>query len=121
MVDRLIERLATNPNDRTNLDSLDSFINLTRAIFSKSKINEKHCEYFKDKFRMNMEQTNYYVTPKQINNVLGNILSSTKGDLLTNEINKLTTKQNDFIDALIEKDKKVCTYIRFCVLYIIII
>ena len=114
MVDRLIERLGSNSIERSNLDSLDSFINLTRAIFSKSKVNERHVDYFKEKIRMNMTDTDYVVSPKQISNILGNILTTIKGDLFTNKIGDIVNKQSQFIDKTINEDKKVCfIYIQF--------
>ena len=94
MVDRLFERLAFDPAERTSVDTVDSFITLSHSIFSRRKAVDRHTEYLSEKFKKNTQDTEYYVAPDEVESLLGDLVELLNEDLLALKVRGMNDKIN---------------------------
>ena len=80
-VGRIVDRLSLDPSQKTYLDTIDAYINLSRTIFCRRKTVDRHIEYLQEKNTENMRDTHYVIQPRQIENVLENISKSLQKDI----------------------------------------
>lgn len=108
MVDRLLERLSFDPSERTSVDAVDSFVALAHSIFSRRKAVDRHSDYIIERFTQNCKDTEYYVAPKHIESLLGNLLSKSKDDLLVSQVSGINDKVSALLDKIDSDSKQVC-------------
>ena len=105
-VTRMVDRLALDQQQKAYLDSIDSYINLSRSVFCRKKTVDQHIEYLQEKHAQNMKDTHYVVQPKQIQNAMGNIINSLKNDQLINKLKTLNQDIEEKLNAFNEEKKK---------------
>ena len=120
MVDRLFERLSFDPSERTSVDAVDSFISLTHSIFSRRKVVDRHVEYQTTKFQENIQDTQYYVSPKDIESLLGDLVSMLNEDLMSKKVRGINDKINLQLKKMDDSIIQVLLFFSLLLLFVIV-
>eukprot|EP01084_Bolivina_argentea_P201769 344848_1 len=111
MVDRL-EQLSWEQSQKSYLDSIDAFIDLSQAIFCRRKDVNKEIEYFQERRAENMRDTHYTVQAKQVESLLEIVGNTLRNDheLVINKLKDLNSEiesQMDKMDHAKEETNKM--------------
>eukprot|EP01083_Nonionella_stella_P072742 196266_1 len=112
MVDRLEQQLSWEQSQKSYLDSIDAFIDLSQAIFCRRKDVNKEIEYFQERRAENMRDTHYTVQAKQVESLLEIVGNTLRNDheLVINKLKDLNSEiesQMDKMDHAKEETNKM--------------